>query len=49
MAQGIGFTSGEYGEKLIILLTGGNKKSQKRDVSKALDYWKDYKARKGGK
>ena len=39
----------EDGEKLIILLTGGNKKSQKRDISKALEYWKDYKARKGGK
>ena len=39
---------GRDGEKLIILLTGGNKKSQRRDVSKALDYWKDYKARKGG-
>ena len=25
------------------------RKSQKRDVSKALEYWKDYKARKGGK
>ena len=40
---------GRDGEKLVILLTGGNKKSQKRDVSKALEYWKDYKARKGGK
>ena len=40
---------GRDGETLVILLTGGNKKSQKRDIAKALDYWKDYKTRKGGK
>ena len=40
---------GRAGEKLVILLTGGNKKSQSRDVSKALEYWKDYKERKGDK
>ena len=40
---------GRDGEKLVILLTGGNKKSQSRDVRKALEYWKDYKERKGGK
>ena len=40
---------GRDGVKLVILLTGGSKKSQKRDISKALAYWKDYTARKGGK
>ena len=40
---------GRDGEKLIILLTGGNKKSQSQDISKALEYWKDYKERKEGK
>ena len=40
---------GRDGEKLVLLLTGGVKKSQRRDVVKALEYWKDYKARKGKK
>jgi len=37
---------GRDGDKLVLLLTGGSKKSQKRDIDKALEYWKDYKARK---
>lgn len=37
---------GRDGEKLVILLTGGVKKTQRQDVAKALAYWKDYKARK---
>ena len=35
-----------FGKKettLIILLTGGNKKSQNRDITKAKQYWTDYK------
>lgn len=34
------------GELLILLLCGGDKRTQTKDIEKAHDYWKDYKARK---
>lgn len=33
---------GEQGNNIIILLCGGNKDSQERDIIKAKKYWKDY-------
>jgi DNA-binding phage protein len=35
---------GRDGEKLVILLTGGTKKRQQRDIEAAYAYWQDYKA-----
>jgi len=32
--------------KVVILLHGGSRKRQSKDVEKAKEYWKDYKARK---
>lgn len=37
---------GQVGEKLILLLCGGDKSSQSKDINKAKEYWKDYKIRK---
>ena len=34
---------GKDGDQLVILLIGGDKKSQSRDIDKAKGYWKDYK------
>jgi len=34
------------GPTLIILLGGGTKKRQNRDIGKCHEYWKDYKSRK---
>ena len=34
------------GKALIILLCGGDKRSQAKDIERAYAYWKDYKARK---
>lgn len=34
------------GKALIILLCGGDKRSQAKDIERAHAYWKDYKARK---
>ena len=34
------------GRRIIILIGGGTKKGQKRDVERAIDLWKDYKRRK---
>lgn len=40
---------GKDGLKLIILLGGGTKKKQQKDIEDALELWEEYKARKGGK
>ena len=37
---------GKDGERLVILLSGGTKKKQQRDIGAALSYWEDYKRRK---
>ena len=33
---------GEDGHALVILLVGGDKNSQDKDIKKALEYWRDY-------
>ena len=40
---------GRDGETLIILLTGGTKKRQQRDIDAAHEYWQDYKRRRRGR
>src|SRR4051812_2914165 len=37
---------GKDGERLVILLGGGTKKRQERDIDEALLRWQDYKRRK---
>ena len=37
---------GKDGDRLVILLGGGTKKRQSRDIEKALNLWKRYKQRK---
>jgi putative addiction module killer protein len=39
---------GRDGDEIVILLTGGTKKRQQRDVDTAKDYWRDYKQSRRG-
>lgn len=39
---------GQDGQKLVVLLTGGTKKRQSRDIEQAQACWADYKKRKKG-
>jgi putative addiction module killer protein len=40
---------GQDGEALVILLTGGTKKRQQRDIVAAHAYWRDYKQIRRGR
>jgi len=37
---------GEENDRIIILLCGGDKSTQARDIQKACQYWRNYKVRK---
>ncbi|MCW5746830.1 MAG: type II toxin-antitoxin system RelE/ParE family toxin [Alphaproteobacteria bacterium] len=39
---------GRDGDTVVILLTGGTKKRQQRDIARAHAFWTDYKRRKRG-
>jgi putative addiction module killer protein len=39
---------GQDGQTVVILLTGGTKKRQQRDIDTAHAYWRDYKEGKRG-
>lgn len=40
---------GQDGEELVILLVGGSKKRQAKDIEQAKGLWAEYKARKKGR
>ena len=46
--QGPGYRvyCGQDGPHLVLLLCGGDKRVQQRDIETAHDYWQDYKARR---
>lgn len=37
---------GEDGHTMVVLLIGGDKSSQDKDIKKALEYWRDYHEQK---
>ncbi|MBE9142264.1 hypothetical protein IQ236_03395 [Planktothrix mougeotii LEGE 06226] len=37
---------GQVGLTLILLLCGGDKSTQQKDIKKAKEYWRDYNARR---
>ncbi len=38
---------GRDGNLLVILLTGGDKRTQSADIKRAMEFWQDYKRRSG--
>ena len=40
---------GREGDAVVILLCGGDKRSQTRDIERAEAYWRDYRSRDHGK
>ena len=36
---------GKEGSKFVILLCGGDKSTQRKDIKHAIEYWKDYQTR----
>ena len=40
---------GREGEAVVILLCGGDKQSQTRDIERAAAYWRDHRSRDHGK
>lgn len=48
-APGYRLYFGKEGDELVLLLIGGDKGSQHKDIAKAAGYWKDYKEREDGK
>ena len=40
---------GRDGDTIVILLTGGTKKRQQRDIDAAKAYWRDYRLSKRGR
>jgi putative addiction module killer protein len=45
-AAGYRIYFGRHGRTIVILLTGGTKRTQSRDIEAAKDYWADWKRRK---
>jgi putative addiction module killer protein len=33
---------GEDGDNIVVLIKGGDKSSQRKDIKKAIEYWKEY-------
>ena len=43
--QGLRIYFGKIGGQLVLLLAGGEKKNQQKDIKKAKDFWRDFKNR----
>jgi len=39
---------GRDGQEIILLLTGGDKRRQQRDIDAAITFWQDYRREKRG-
>ncbi len=49
ISPGIRIYYGLAGDKIVLLLSGGFKKSQSQDILKAREYWQEYNERKNEK
>jgi len=40
---------GRIGKRVVLILAGGDKSTQRRDIERSKEYWKDYRRRHDGK
>jgi len=40
---------GRIGKRMVLILAGGDKSTQRRDIERAKEYWQDYRRRHDGK
>jgi len=47
--KGVRVYFARIGERVVLLLAGGDKSTQRRDIERAKEYWQDYRRRHEGK
>jgi len=47
--KGVRVYFGRIGKRVVLILAGGDKSTQRRDIERAKEYWQDYRRRHDGK